>query len=320
VLDLQRSAGNAAVARVLAREPTAAAPSFNPRALPGGVASVIPKLPPEMVPAVDKYLLDQRGSVRMEVAQGTISLPELTDRIRRHVPEAAGADVFALRWHIGDVYTGDPVVPESRGKSSLGGDQAQHEAKLSNLFPSPPTSVTFGASKTSITLGISGAEVKTRKDGTGVKVKGDQDGAEVEIKKGDVSVGASGKWDGKSFGVKTEVSGVKFNGKIEKAGEGWKWSAGLVIPLAGDEVDELPDISQVVDQTRQAVEESVEHVRGGGSPIDGYVTSRMAKVKPAIGAAGRIAKRADKPSATLRANVSGEGGGFTAGLSLVIEF
>jgi hypothetical protein len=318
VLDLQRSAGNAAVARVLAREP--AAPAFSPFAPAAGAASPIPKLPAALVPAVDKYLLDQRGSVRMEVAQGTISLPELTDRIRRNVPEAAGADAFALSWHIGDVYMGDPAVPATRGKSSLGGDQAQQQAKLANLFPSPPTSVTFGASKTAITIGIGGAEVKTRKDGTGVTAKADQDGADVEAKRGGVSVGASGKWDGSSFGLRTEVSGVKFSGKVERAGESWKWSAGLVIPLAGDEIDELPDVTKVVDDTRVAVEESVDHVRSGGSPTDGYVTTRMAKVKPAIGAAGRIAKRADKPSATLRATASGEGGGFTAGVSLVIEF
>jgi hypothetical protein len=186
--------------------------------------------------------------------------------------------------HRGRLHGRPPRAGHAR-EGSLGGRQAEQEARIANLFPSVPTKITFGSSKDSVTLGISGAEVKT----SGVTVKAGPDGAEAEVKKGDVSVGASGKWDGTAFGLKTDVDGVKFNGMVERAGDKWKWSASLVIPLAGEELEELPDISKVVDETRAAVEETVGHIRGGGSPTDGYVTSRMGKVKPAIGAAGQIA-------------------------------
>jgi hypothetical protein len=61
-------------------------------------------------------------------------------------------------------------------------------------------------------------------------------------------------------------------------------------------------------------------VRGGGSPGDPYVTGRMGRIKPAIDALGKVAERSGKSGATLRVTASGEDGGFTAGVSLVIVF
>jgi hypothetical protein len=46
----------------------------------------------------------------------------------------------------------------------------------------------------------------------------------------------------------------------------------------------------------------------------------MAKIRPAIDAAGKVAGRGGKSGATLRVTASGEDGGFTAGVSLVIVF
>jgi hypothetical protein len=46
----------------------------------------------------------------------------------------------------------------------------------------------------------------------------------------------------------------------------------------------------------------------------------MGKIKPAVDAIGKVAARSGKSGATLRFTASGEDGGFTAGVSLVIVF
>ena len=246
-----------------------------------------------------------------------MSIPEVVDLVRRGVPSAADASAEAIR---GRVQILIPDIPAHRGKRDLAGQRAEWAASIANKLPSVPTKVTIGGSNTALTIGIEGAELKTGGDGSKVTVKADDEGAEVEAKKGGAKVGASGKWDGSSFALKTEVAGVKFGGKVERKGETWKWSGGLVFPLAGDEVDELPDVEGVVAGAHGAIADSLGHLRAGGSPTDAYVKERMGKIKPAIDAAGKIASRAKKPGATLRVTVSGEDGGFTAGVSLVIVF
>ena len=61
--------------------------------------------------------------------------------------------------------------------------------------------------------------------------------------------------------------------------------------LAGDEIEELPDIGGVVGSAHGAIADSLGHLAGGGSPADGYVTSRMGNIKPAIDAVGKVAAR-----------------------------
>jgi len=318
LLDLQRSAGNAADARVLAREPAADAPLMftKPPSVLGGPNPLLtyrPKLAPEVEQAVDRWLNQQAAGIKIVMLEGRISMPEVVDRIRRGVPEAAEASPEAIRARVIEIVG---VAPETRGKPDLGGQKAEQEARISNLFPTPPTSVTFGGSKTSVTVGINGAELKTGK----VTTKADKEGAEAELKKGDVKVGVSGKWDGSEFALKTDVSGVKFESKVHRKGDGWGWTGGLVIPLAGEEVDELPDVSEAVGGAHSAIAESLGHLQGGGSLTDGFVKDRMGKVKPAIDAVGNIAGRKGKSGATLRITGSADGGGWSAGVSLVIVF
>jgi hypothetical protein len=273
-----------------------------------------PELDAAVETAVDKWLSDQRALMTLEVAEGRLSMPEVIDRVRRWVPSAASADTMAIRFRVNAILG---HVPDTRTKATLGGQKAEMEARLSNLFPTPPTSVTFGSSTHSVTLGINGAQVKI----PGTTYKATPEGPSVETKDGSVKVGTSGSWDGKSFGIKTEVSGIKLSGKVKQDAGKWSWSAGLTIPLTGEEVDEYPDVGKVVSDTHDAITESVGHVRGGGSPTDSYVRDRLGKIKPAIDAASRINKRADKPSVTLRVKATGDDqGGWTVGASVVIEF
>jgi hypothetical protein len=320
LLDLQRSAGNAAVARMLAREPAPDAPvfiPFPPKVVLGAPNPLLfkPELAADVEKAVDEHLTQQKPGILAAVSGGAISMPEVVDGVRRNVAVAASASPEAIRARV-SIIVGN--VPQVRGKNELGGKKASQEASISNMLPTPPTSVTVGGSKTSLTVRIAEAELKTSKDGARLTAKADKEGAEAEVKKGDVKAGASAKWDGSSFGVKTEVAGVKFGGKVERKGESWKWTGGLVFQLSGDEVDELPDVGGAVSGAHAALVDSLGYLQGGGSPTDGYVTGRMAKVKPAIDAVGKVASR--KPGATLRVTASGEDGGFTAGISLVIVF
>ena len=292
MLDLQRSAGNAAVARVLAREPAADAPRAVPK--PASVLGANPflnyqppKLPADVERAVDTWLTDQKSGIGIQIGRGATSMPEVIDQVRRHVPAANDANPEAIRWRV-EAIVGP--VPATRRKPDLGGQKAEQESRISNLFPIPPTSVTFGGSQTSIKVGISGAELKAGKGA--LKVTADKEGAEAEVKGNGAKVGVSGKWDGSEFALKTEVGGVKFESKVHHKGDGWGWSGGLVIPLSGEEVDELPDVSAAVGGAHNAIAESLGYLQGGGSLTDGFVTGRMAQVKPAIDAAKNIAGRA----------------------------
>ena len=317
VLDLQRSAGNAAVARALvAREPTQLT---KPPPLTLGPNSQLwgKPLPADVEQAVDGYLTQHRSGFLREALDGRLSLPEVVDQVRRNVPVAAEASPFAIESRVAMIVGS---LPAKRTKRDLGGQNTEYAARIANMLPKPPTSVTIGASQTSLTVRIAEAELKTAKDGVHGSVKADQEGAEAEVKKGDVKAGVSGKWDGSAFGLKTEVEGVKFGGKVERKGDSWKWSGGLVFQLAGDEVDELPDIGGAVNGAHNAIADSLGHLHRGGSLSDPYITSRMGQIKPAIDAAGKVAARSGKSGATLRVTASAEDGGFTAGVSLVIVF
>ena len=123
------------------------------------------------------------------------------------------------------------------------------------------------------------------------------------------------------FGIKTQVKDAKLDGKVSKdPAKGWSWSAGLVMPLWGSEIDVVPDLAKVVSDAQDAIGESIAYIQGGGSPKDSYVTDRLAKIKPAIDAAQRTAGANKGPAATLRASVGGGAGGLTAGLTLTVEF
>lgn len=314
VLALQRGAGNAAVSGMLAREPAADAPvqlpgPFVPHPSRIDVNALGPKLAPDVQRAVDAWLSGHGAGFK---SFGT-PMPVAVDQVRRSVPEAADADPSAIADRIRAMVG---PLPATRANADLGQQNAQARAQISNSFPKPPTSITVGTAKDYVKVEILSAELKTGP----VTAKVDKEGGEAEYQKGGNKVGVSGKWDGSEFGLKTEVGGVKFGGKVHKKGDGWGWSGGLVIPIYGDEVDELPDVGGAVGAAHTALVESLGHLQGGGSPTDGYVTGRMGQIKPAIDAIGAVAARKSKSGATLRITASGDSAGFYAGVSLVIVF
>jgi hypothetical protein len=328
ILALQRSAGNAAVTQLLARAPGDAPimlPGLNTPLTPGigGGPIYLDQVPMSVQMPVDKYLDDHTADYLERVMAGTISIPEVVAELRQKLPQAATISSSSLAGLVaGHRFSNATLkIPDTRGKVDATGMTKQAEASIANSLPSIPTSVTLSGSAGQLTLSISGVQLKTSKDGVHVTVDAGKDGPSVEAKKGDVSAGASAKWDGTEFGIKTQVKDAKLDGKVSKdPAKGWTWSAGLVMPLWGSEIDVVPDLTKVVADAQGAISESVAYIQGGGSPKDAYVTDRLAKIKPAIDAAQRTAQKSKGPAATLRANVGGGAGGFSAGITLTVEF
>jgi hypothetical protein len=331
ILALQRSAGNAAVSRaMLARAPTDApllpgiADPAKPSLVPGLGASLhFDEIPMSVQMPVDAYLDQHTADILEKVLAGTISVPEMVAELRQKVPQATSVSASSLAGLVRNHRFSNATlkIPEERAKVSAGGLTKQAEASIANALPSVPTSVSFSGAAGALTLSISGVQLKTKVGGAQLKVDAGKEGPSAEVKKGDVSAGASAKWDGTEFGLKTQVKDAKLDGKVSKdATKGWSWSAGLVMPLWGSEIDVLPDLAKVVAEAQGAISESVAYIQGGGSPTDSYVTDRLAKIKPSIEAAERTAKKSKDPAATLRASVGGGAGGFSAGLTLTIEF
>jgi hypothetical protein len=327
ILALQRSAGNAAVTRMLARAPGDAPvmlPGLNTPYTPGPGSSLgLGQVPVGVQMAVDRYLDDHTANILERVMAGTISVPEMVAELRQKVPQAATVDASAIAGLVGSHRFSNATlhIPDVRGKLDASGLTKQAEASIANALPSVPTSVSLRGSAGTLTLSISGVKLQTAKDGVHITAEAGKDGPSVEAKKGDVSAGASAKWDGSEFGIKTQVKDAKLDGKVSKdAAKGWSWSAGLVMPLWGSEIDVVPDLAKVVSDAQDAIGESIAYIQGGGSPKDSYVTDRLAKIKPAIDAAQRTAGANKGPSATLRASVGGGAGGLTAGLTLTVEF
>ena len=218
--------------------------------------------------------------------------------VRRRVPVAADASPFAIQ---GRVYAIIGNVPSTRSKPDLGGQHAQRAASIANAFPTPPTSVTIGGSKTSLTVRIAEAEAQDREGwrpryGQGRRRRRRGGGSEGQRE------GRRLRQVGRQL-VRPQDRGrgrqVRRQGRAPRATR-WKWSGGLVFQLAGDEVEELPDVGGAVTGAHNAIADSLGHLRSGGSLTDPYIKSRMGQIKPAIDAVGKVAARSGKSGATLR--------------------
>ena len=199
ILALQRSAGNAAVTRMLARAPGDAPimlPGLNTQYTPGPGSSLgLGQVPVAVQMAVDTYLDNHTADILEKVMAGTISVPEMVAELRQMVPQAATVDASAIAGLVGSHRFSNATlhIPDVRGKVDASGLTKQAEASIANALPSVPTSVTLRGSAGTLTLSISGVKLQTAKDGVHITAEAGKDGPSVEAKKGDVSAGASAK-------------------------------------------------------------------------------------------------------------------------------
>ncbi len=122
ILALQRSAGNAAVTRMLARAPGDAPimlPGLNTPLTPGiGGGPIYLDQPPMSVQmAVDAYLDNHTADILEKVMAGTISVPEMVAELRQKVPQAATDDASAIAGLVGSHrFSNAPLhIPDVRG-------------------------------------------------------------------------------------------------------------------------------------------------------------------------------------------------------------
>src|SRR5262249_29874507 len=154
VLALQRSAGNAAVGRVLARDtmipsvvvlpPMAGTGTSGPYLIGQPLGPVTTgknqykPVPDAVADAIRTYIMNVRISWGDGVLNGTISMPEAVDEIRQHV---AGAQDIQV-WQIADIVRATLMTqapPETRRKLTGAGALSELAATLANSFAKVPT-------------------------------------------------------------------------------------------------------------------------------------------------------------------------------------
>jgi hypothetical protein len=335
ILALQRTAGNAAVARaVLARDPNTAwvPPIGSGYTIGGGYGLkgisapgvyVPPPIPDDVAAAVKSYVQTRQIAIGERVKAGSVSMPEVVAQTRAECPAALRIEPYQVAALVGEVM-GRETPPETRGKLTVDGARAQIEASISNSFKLPPTSVTLRNKAGSLELSISGIKAETKIAGAKVTATADKDSGSIEASKGGVSVKAEGSFKGDSFGVGTKVGDVSFGAKIEKEKDAWsKWSMSVSIPVVGEAADAVPPADQLHDavvKANDAVGRVISHVTSGGSPTDDVVKNALADIKPAIDAVDKATSKPKGSSVTVTGTASGSSSGWSAGVSVVITF
>lgn len=335
VLEVQRSAGNGAVSRLLQRDtgglvfsPLAPrTPDLFPRPGQLGVGGMGTPVPEATAQKIRSYLEGERYTIQSRVVDGTISMPEVVQMVRQGVPEAAALDGGAVEGEVRRFFRGMAVVPPPTRKRVSGEGRGQEfAARISNALPSAPK-LKLSSRAGSLELSASGLVATTAVGGATVTATGTPSGGEVKAEKGDTSVtatvsatsvGLSGKVDRASFGAKIE--------KDEKSGQWSKWELSVRVALAGDEpLEEMPDIPELTEtvvKAEAAIRQIAQHLQAGGDPRDAKIKDLMKDVKPALEGVKRAVEKPKGPNVTV--GVTAKGGdeklGVFVGVSLIVEF
>lgn len=319
LLELQQSAGNAAVSRMLARTPGAPT-SLSMR---GGKDPLRPdigssEIGKRMSAATDavKDWLDAKAAATGN-AGFRESVPELVAAAREiegvaDVYSAAEVEVI-LRERA--KFIGLPLT-ETRPVDDRTGVAAEAVARLKNLADKIPTEVTVGGDDASITIGIGGISSRL-KPGGGTTVEGEisPDGAKVGVKYPGGKVGVSA--DQKSVKLDLKAGDlVSVKGSVEREGEYFKWKADVQIGTLG-KVLGAEDIAKVLAGTQKTLGGAAQDLADGLQLSD--VTKHGGAVKDAVGGAVEKAKKsAEQAKAGWQVGVSVQGGGKDGGVSAVV--
>ena len=327
MLDLQRSAGNAAVARMVARQPAAGAPSIGVD--PSGVGpGTVMDAENKGLAAVERWF---RPACISRGKDGTFneSAPELVALARALPVTRPDGSTTLVRELIIDPATVDSrlrqiarqelvILRENRGIDDVAGVEAQTTATLSNLGQHLPE-ISFGSEQGKITVGMNGKVMAgTHVGRTEVEAGGGPEGAEAGIK----GRGGEAKVEGGPKGVKAEGklgSLITIKAEIEKEQEGWKWKAYLGFGTLG-QIIKAGDIAKAVGATNGALTRSAVAVAGGAKSVDEHA-------KPLNDALHEIAEKAKKSAAQNREGaqfgLEGSGdekGGFAVGVTFIVVF
>ena len=328
VLALQRSAGNAAVTRLLAREPV-----FNPLRSDAPLATPNLRLPTgglddwaEAGMRVDAYFdqvaKDHRetllipGSMAGLVHQACEQEFTLKDGTKLKVADKMKATEVEQRLRL-RARTQGMEIQEHAAEGDLPGIKAEMDALLANLG-AIPTEVKLGNDDIKVVATISGKVNAEAKAGP-VKLEGEGSSDGIE---GGVTVGP-GKVSFGQKGVKAEIKVgdlIKVTGGLQPGKDGSVgWSASLEIGTIGKLI--MPEeVAKVFKGTQETFSKSAgELVRHRDDPakVKEHGGALVEAVKDAVEKAQKSAAQGKKPGWRVGVDVKGDGsGGISGGITL----
>jgi len=325
LLALQRSVGNAAVARLLAREPV-----FNPLRQDAPVA--LPDIHTLPAGALDDWKAagQKVDDVFDAIAEGhreSLAIPgtvaelvhraceeELTlkDGSKAKVADKMKAPEVEQRLRL-RARTQGMQLQEHAAAGDLAGQKSELDALLANLG-AIPTELKLGGDDISVTASIAGKVAAQAKAGP-VKIEGGVSGDGVE---GGVTVGpAKGSFSQKGVKAELKVNGLlKISGGLEPKSDGSvEWSANVEIGTIGKLI--MPeDVAKLFKGAQDTFSKSAgELARNLGDPakVKEHGGELAGAVKDAVEKAQKSAAQANKPGWRLGAELKGDGAGGVSG-------
>jgi hypothetical protein len=307
VLRLQRSSGNAAVARYLASVqrqqltlPQPSPPSVLPAlgsssAIAGGLEKRRDEIKALIVTFLDKERAKPAGERDVNLS---FSLAEVVAAVRGHVKEAlelAPEDVSEIVKGWGAPHG---LIFPHRSAGDREGAEKELVATVANSLSSIPT------------------ELKLTRGGGFVKIS--MGGAEVGYKSGEFEVKAEHEW-AESIGVSASVGKVHFGAKLEpgKDHEPVKWEANIAFPEAESMVPLLGSLSGLFSKANASMAGLTRELKRGGSPSNLLVKEKLEPVKKGMEAVSAISKAS---SPALGVKVEGEGPEVKVTATLTFSF
>ena len=326
VEDLQRTAGNRAVAGLLQRDP--APLGFSPFA-PNihDLRGVRPaELAPDLQATVRAFVETRRVAIGERVGNGTISMPEVVQMVREGVEGAIGASPWAIEMVVVEVM-GREVPPPTRRKRSAAGSESEISARIGNALGAAGRGLKVESRAGSLQLTMSGVVATTTVGGAKLTATGGPSGGELKAEGGGAEVTATASTS--SLGLSAKLDRAQFEAKVEKddaSGRWSKWSASLRVAVVGDDplddTADIPELQEAAVKAEAALRGVVAHLQAGGSPTDPRVKELMKDVKPAVEGVKRAVQTPKGPNVTIAGTVKGGDDklGTFAGVALIVEF
>jgi|GEM_PF-5866985 len=302
--DLQRTAGNRAVAAVLARQ---AAGGWVVDPLRAGTTPGMPTLSPdfaerrqaEVTGWVRDHLARERAMLTERIRRG-YSIAEILDLVVRAVPQARELAPATLERTVRaefaplEIRTHRMAFDTAAVRAEI---SAQARLALPGLLGDPRVGADPAGGR--LTVGLSGVAAGVRRGGV-----------EAEAELG---------WTG-DLTLRTRVGAVLFEAKLSPPRGGGEPEWEIVLQFPGEDglmpmLDALPNILAAGERGLRG---AASDLLRGGDPAARGTAAHMGAVKSAVEAVSALAKAGPGVRAGIKA--SGEGGGFTLQATLTVTF
>lgn len=325
LLQLQQSAGNAAVARMLMREPAAAAPpSLNLGSLTSGLMEDYSAATDIVIAWFDAMTKASTAAQSTSVAELVAAARELPVQTKSGQAKKVGEVVIQAadieRMIRGRAKTRGIKLLEHRGLDDPKGVESEALATLKNLGAKIPDSLSFGSDAAKITIGIGGTVTASLKPGGGkTEVEGEisAEGGKASVKTPGAKVGV----EATDKSVKLDIKAgdlVSVKGSVKRAGDAWEWRADLQIGTLGKLITP-EEIAKVMKGAQDTLSTTARDLAAGVSPEK--LKEHGGPVKEAVeGAVEKAKKSAAQAKAGWQVGVGVQGGGQDGGFAATVTF